>query len=307
VSREQFIQKRFARSSLAVIAQANAIIGEYAAQGFKLTLRQLYYQFVARDLIPNTERSYKRLGNIISEARLAGHVDWDAIEDRTRELTANPHWQDPEAIIAAAASSYRIDKWQDQDFRVEVWIEKEALVGVVERICRSLDVDFFACRGYVSQSEQWAAGKRFAEYAAGGQEVVVLHLGDHDPSGIDMTRDNDVRLALFAREDVTVRRLALNYDQVETYGPPPNPAKVSDSRYEGYLLNYGAESWELDALNPNVLQDLIREAVLEYRDEDAWQRLREREAEERRRLREVEDRWGEVVEFLGDHGGNGSG
>ena len=136
---------------------------------------------MARDLIANTQRSYKRLGNIISEARLAGLVDWDAIEDRTRTWRPTRNWRDPASIIAAAADSFRLDKWADQDYRVEVWIEKEALIGVVERICRRLDVDFFACRGYVSQSEQWAAGKRFAAYRDRGQDVVMLHLGDHEP------------------------------------------------------------------------------------------------------------------------------
>ena len=295
---EAFIEKKFAHSSLAIIEQANAIIADYAAQGFRLTLRQLYYQFVARDLIANTQRSYKRLGNIISEARLAGLVDWDAIEDRTRNLATNPHWRDPASIIAAAADSFRIDKWADQDNRVEVWIEKEALIGVVERICRRLDVDFFACRGYVSQSEQWAAGKRFAEYRERGQEVVVLHLGDHDPSGIDMTRDNDARLGMFAREDVIVRRLALNYDQIESFQPPPNPAKLSDSRYERYFTRYGSESWELDALDPNVIQELIGAAVIEYRDEDAWRVMTERERDEREQLADVTRRWGDVLAYL---------
>ena len=295
---EAFIDKKFANSSLRIIEQANAIIAEYAGQGFRLTLRQLYYQFVARDVIANTQRSYKRLGNIISEARLAGLVDWDAIEDRTRNLETNPHWHNPASIIAAAADSFRLDKWATQDYRVEVWIEKEALIGVVERICRRLDVDFFACRGYVSQSEQWAAGKRFAEYRERGQDVVVLHLGDHDPSGIDMTRDNDTRLAMFAREDVTVRRLALNFDQIETYGPPPNPAKLSDSRYERYFTRYGDESWELDALDPNVIQELIGAAVTEYRDEDAWRVMTERERGERAQLADVTRRWGDVLAYL---------
>ena len=297
---EAFIDKKFAASSVAIIEQANRIISEYAAQGFKLTLRQLYYQFVARDLIDNTQRSYKRLGNIISEARMAGRVDWNAIEDRTRNLETNPHWDDPAAIIRAAARSFRIDKWENQSCRVEVWIEKEALIGVVERICRRLDVDFFACRGYVSQSEQWAAGKRFAEYRERGQDVVVLHLGDHDPSGLDMTRDNDVRLALFAREDVTVRRLALNFDQIEDFGPPPNPAKLTDSRYETYFARYGSESWELDALDPRVIQELIGAAVTEYRDEDAWRAMTDRENDEREQLSVVTQRWADVVAYLDD-------
>lgn len=297
---EQFIDKRFSTASLGIIRQANEIIADYAAQGFRLTLRQLYYQFVARDLVANTQRSYKRLGNIISDARLAGLVDWDAIEDRTRSLEHNPHWHDPAAIVAAAARSFRIDKWADQPCRVEVWIEKEALVGVIERICRDLDVAWFACRGYVSQSEQHAAGRRFASYIDAGQDVVLLHLGDHDPSGLDMTRDNDQRLALFARtREITVRRLALNRDQIDTYGPPPNPAKLTDSRYQQYYHEHGDQSWELDALDPGVIQVLIDDAVSEYLDEDAWAVASDREDDDRARLREVQTRWPEIVEFLG--------
>jgi len=98
--------KNFRRRTLAMIQVANDIIEEYAAMGFSLTLRQLYYQFVARGLIPNSERSYKNLGVIINDGRLAGLIDWDAIEDRTRNLQGNPHWNDPASIVRSAASSF---------------------------------------------------------------------------------------------------------------------------------------------------------------------------------------------------------
>ena len=304
--REKFIDKKFKDSTLDVIAHANKIILEYAAQGFVLTLRQLYYQFVARDLLRNTQRNYKRLMSIVSNGRLAGMIDWNAIEDRTRELGSVSHWSNPEQIIQSAAEGFRIDKWETQPYRVECWIEKEALVGVVERICTELDIAWFACRGYVSQSEQYDAGKRFARYnraAKYGQEVIVLHLGDHDPSGIDMTRDNDERLQMFSRDRftqdaaVTIRRLALNEDQVEQYDPPPDPAKFTDSRYEGYVERFGTESWELDALEPQVLQDLVRDATLEYRDEDLWDAAVEREDKDRAHLGWVANNWDRVTAF----------
>ena len=299
--KEKFVDKTFKDASLAIIESANDIITEYRAQGFSLTLRQLYYQFVARDLIANTQRSYKRLGAILSDARLAGLVDWSAIEDRTRNRAENPHWTSPESIIASAAWSYRRDKWADQPYRLECWIEKEALIGVIEQVCSELDIAWFACRGYVSQSEQWAAGKRFARYHRAGQNVVLLHLGDHDPSGIDMTRDNDERLSMFSRYGVeNVERLALNFDQIEEYDPPPNPAKVTDSRYESYSAQYGTESWELDALDPTVLQALVRDAVLGYRDPDKWDAMVAREAGERKALQVVSDRWTKVEAFIED-------
>ena len=267
--KERFIDKNFRAATLAIIITANKIIEEYRDQGFILTLRQLYYQFVARDLIPNTERSYKRLGSIVNDGRLAGLIDWLAIEDRTRNINENTHWNSPAEIIEAARRGYAIDMWANQDTRVEVWIEKNALIGIIEGVCRELDVPYFACIGYVSQSEQWRAYKRHAE----NQRTIVIHLGDHDPSGIDMTRDNQERLDTFHgwTGGTEVKRIALNMDQVDEYGPPPNPAKVTDSRFEAYLADYGEESWELDALEPSVMVGLIRNTIDEYRDPDLWE------------------------------------
>lgn len=277
---EQFIDKNFHPRSMRLIDTANAIIAEYQAQGFELTLRQLYYQFVARALIENSLQSYKSLGSVINDGRLAGLIDWEAIEDRTRGLEALAHWTSPKSGVEALRSQYRIDMWENQLVRVEVWVEKEALVGVIEPTCHALDVPYLACRGYVSQSEAWRAYRRIRAYAENGQETIVLHFGDHDPSGIDMTRDNRDRLGLFlgatfecdtdVADAVTVHRLALNADQIAKYKPPHNPAKQTDSRFAEYAKHFGLKSWELDALDPKVLATLIRKKVEKYRDADLW-------------------------------------
>ena len=287
--RIMYKDKRFTPSSQVVITQANRIIVEYQEQGFILTLRQLYYQFVARDLLANTLRNYKRLGNIINDARMAGVVDWNSIEDRTRNLAQLAHWEGPAEIVSACASQFRVDRWANQERRPEVWIEKEALVGVIAGVCNELRVPYFACRGYVSQSEQWRAGCRHRDHIDAGQQPLVLHLGDHDPSGIDMTRDNRDRLSTFAEAGVEVQRLALNMDQVEEHSPPPNPAKVTDSRYDHYRALYGPDSWELDALEPRMLVALVTQAVLEVRDESLWQESGELEEQGRERLRDIAD------------------
>lgn len=284
---ELVVQKNFRDDSLEIIRQANSIIAQYQAQGFVLTLRQLYYQFVARDLLPNTMQSYKRLGSIINDGRLAGMIDWEMIEDRTRGIEVRSRFLSPRSGIEALRNQYHIDMWENQPRRVEVWIEKEALVGVIESICRQWDVPYLACRGYVSQSEQWRAYRRIESYySEANQKTIVLHFGDHDPSGIDMTRDNGSRLALFLNssmgiefdpeealeehEAYEVHRLALNWDQIEQYKPPPNPAKMTDSRFEGYAAKYGDQSWELDALEPKVITDLIRENIRSHIDPDLW-------------------------------------
>lgn len=266
----KYVEKRFSEESKKVIDHANTIITEYAAQGFDLTLRQLYYQFVARDLLKNSQENYKRLGSIVNDARLAGQIDWEKIEDRTRAVEALPTWGSPSDILDACASQFKIDKWARQPWYVEVWIEKEALAGVFERVCHELRVPYLSCRGYTSQSEMWRAGRRLrAAQKQRNKEVLILHFGDHDPSGIDMSRDIQNRLEMFMG-GTEFKRLALNMDQVEEYQPPPNPAKVTDSRANAYIAEYGTESWELDALEPAVLADLVRSEVTKVLDKEAW-------------------------------------
>ncbi len=289
--------KKISADRLAVIAQANQILDEYAAQGFDLTLRQLYYQFVARDIIPNSQKSYKRLGDIIDDGRMCGLVDWNRIEDRTRNLQKLSAWSSPAGMIESAFNSYHRNRWANQPNRVEVWCEKEALIGIFARVCDEWDVPYFACRGYVSQSEMWRASMRLREYAQEGQRPVILHFGDHDPSGIDMTRDIGARLKTF-RMPMKIERLALNMDQVDAYKPPPNPAKTTDARFDGYVVKYGHKSWELDALQPSVLTALVEKAIHQYRDPDKWRETVEREIEERALLKATKSAWPDVEGFL---------
>ena len=329
--------------AVSIIREANSICRDYAQQGYDLTLRQLYYQFVARDIIPNSQKSYKRLGDIINRARLAGLLDWYFITDRTRNLAKLSHWSSPGDIINSAARSFALDKWADQPTRVEVWVEKEALAGIVGQAAERYDCPWFSCRGYVSQSELWGAGRRLSRYLLAGQRAVVIHLGDHDPSGIDMTRDITDRLRKFilqdwlndqmptvdedefitlgdiakhivhyldtgghgidpadnvGREALTIKRIALNMDQVEQYNPPPNPAKITDSRAEGYIAEYGEESWELDALDPATLEGLITDSILEELVTDRYGVIVDSEDDQRQVLLSASQRWEDVRDFL---------
>lgn len=302
----QYIDRTFASGSLMIIETANEIIVDFLQQGYDLTLRQLYYQFIAQDLFPeswrdklpphskNIEKNYDKLGSIINDARLAGLVDWSAIADRTRATKQNSHWENPGQIIDACVDQFQVDKWGGQSVRPEVWIEKDALIGVISDICRKLDVTYFSCRGYNSQSNMWRAGQRMLDYIEDEeQEPMVLHLGDHDPSGIDMTRDIRDRLNLFVGSSgcVQVDRLALNMDQVDQYNPPPSPAKVSDSRAKDYIQQYGHDSWELDALDPNTISNLISDRVMKLRDETLWQEKVALEEQHKEQLKEMASGW----------------
>lgn len=135
-------------------------------------------------------------------------------------------------------------------------------------------------------------------YRQNGQVPLVLHLGDHDPSGKDMTRDITDRLAEFSGAEIEVQRLALNMPQVEQYNPPPNPAKITDSRAEGYIEEFGTESWELDALEPTVIAQLIRDAVFAVRNADQWEQAVAEEAKHRQQLGKVSEQWETIIEEL---------
>jgi len=307
MARIAYIDKNFKGESLDMIQQANAICAEYDAQGLTLTLRQLYYQFVARGLLANRQQNYKRLGSILNDARMAGKMDWDYLVDRTRNLSSLAHWDSPAEIIDAVANQYRTDLWQHQPTRVEVWIEKDAGIGVIEGVCERNDVPYFSCRGYTSVSEIWSASQRLGRYTY-NQDVVILHIGDHDPSGIDMSRDIEDRLRLFIHHDfgtsrgLEVRRIALNYDQVQQYNPPPNPAKQTDARFQRYVEDTGLyESWELDALDPVILQDLIQEQIDGVKDDDLWVEHQNAMFRERDTLQAVSSHWGEVVDHCSDN------
>lgn len=296
----QYKEINFRQDSLRLIDIINSVIEEYTAQGFDLTLRQVYYQLVARDYIPNNERSYKNTGNLINDARMAGLIDWLAIQDRTRNIRRNSHWSSPADIMGSVLYSYAIDRRKDQPNYIEVWVEKDALIGIVRQISSKLDVPCFSCRGYVSASEMWSAAQRFIRQDH-RERRVILHLGDHDPSGKDMTRDIAERLDIFGA-DVEVQRIALNWDQIDQYSPPPNPAKLTDSRAGAYIAEFGHESWELDALEPKVLTGLIREHVDALTDRTLLADAIRREDTDKEELELVKNNWHEAVELLQQEG-----
>jgi hypothetical protein len=315
----QYEAKEFSEEKLQMIASSNQVINKYIKQGFSLTLRQLFYVFVSNDMFPdswkyrnvggdkwvrdsngtkNASPNYKALGGIVSDARVAGLMDWDAIVDRSRSSYANQHWDRPSQVVESAWGSYAIDKWKNQPNYCECWVEKEALEQVLQRACQPLDVRFFACKGYASQSALWEAAQRLLVERDKGKEVHIIHLGDHDPSGIDMSRDIYDKLSLFTRGAVHIDRIALNMDQVEQYNPPPNPAKTTDSRYASYAEKFGEESWELDALPPPLLVELIKKAIDGYRDPKLWEEVLKEESKGKSTLGYICQYFPDVVKFL---------
>lgn len=280
MSRQAFRAKRFSEQSAARIDECNAIVEEYQEQGLRLTLRQLYYQLVSRNVIRNVEREYKNLSTLVSDARLAGLMDWDAIEDRVRQPRMVSEFDNLGQLVDAALSSYRLPRWKGQKHYVELWVEKDALAGVLAPLAREFHVTMMVNRGYSSQSAMYEAGNRFKDAEKPG---VLLYLGDHDPSGEDMVRDIADRLDMFGA-DVTVMKLALTMDQVRQFNPPPNPAKLTDPRASAYVAAHGDESWEVDALPPNILAQIIRAAFRRLVNKRAMDAVKQQEQDDKERL-----------------------
>lgn len=237
--------------------QINVIVEEYHEQGYKLTLRQLYYQLVSRDIIPNKVEEYAKLSTILVKGRMAGLVDWDAIEDRVRFPKIPYYASGVEGAISDITHQYRLDRMRDQNVYIEVWVEKDALSGVISRVTEKYHIRLMVNRGYSSATAMHDAAERIIE----SQKLAyILYLGDHDPSGMDMIRDIRSRLLGF-NAGVTVIPVALTDEQIEKYNPPPNPAKISDPRATKYIEKYGVSSWEVDALTPIVLNNLIAKEI----------------------------------------------
>lgn len=287
------------KSSLELIDKINAVIDEFAGDGYTLTLRQIYYQLVQSNVIPNTATSYDNLSVLIKKGRLMGLIDWDAIEDRNRAVSPwliQPHQL---SVLDGLEQQLAYDLWTPQGVYLEAWVEKDAQANVVERPCAEYRVPFMACRGYMSTSEIYSAGNRFKEAEEQGKRVAIIHLGDHDPSGWDMSRDNEDRVELIAGFNVEVKRIALNTNQVRELKLPPQPAKQLDKRFAEYQRQHGNESWELDALRPQYLANLLSEAIKEFvTDWELWERVLAEEAERRKPLALLHSRWDAVKEFL---------
>lgn len=288
MSKIEFRSTKFKRESLARIEQMQDIVTEYAEQDLKLTARQLYYQFVSRGLIANKVQSYRNITSLLTDARYAGLIDWDAIEDRGRQPDVPSDWSSIQSLVSSALRSYRLPRWADQPKYAELWVEKQALAGVLEPMANEFHVTLLVNKGYSSASAMFEAAQRFKENSNNGdKDSVLLYLGDHDPSGEDMVRDIEDRLREFGVTNLDVKKIALTMTQVEAFDPPPNPAKTTDSRYEAYAAKHGTESWEVDALPPDELQRIIRREFEAIVDTDLMGAVKAREEHGKEKLRKA--------------------
>lgn len=252
----------------------------------QITLRQLYYRLVSVGL-PNCDKSYKRIVAVLGDMRKEGLVPYEAFEDRDRAIIGqtesevkvlSDEIETAKRQIQFCLINYRLNKWSNQRFYVEVWIEKKALQGVLQELIWSERIGLFACKGYPSLSALSEASQRFIEAREQGHEPVIVYLGDYDPSGIDITRNIGASLLENFGVSVKVDRIALTEEQVISYNLPPAPVKDTDSRSASWT---GLGQVELDALEPSLLKSMTKEAVRGYFDKELYKDLQAKETEER--------------------------
>ncbi len=244
-----------------------------------MTVRQVYYQLVSRQVIKNSRGQYQAVSNALVAARKAGEIPWAWMEDRTRRPRRVSMWDSPADFAETVEHAYRRDVWASQPRYLEFWLEKDALSGIFEDVLDPYGVTLNVGRGYDGWDSIRNAAKRFGA----GTGADVLYFGDFDPSGEDMVRSLRERLAFFECFP-EVPKCALTPEDVDRYDLPPDFTKTTDTRRARFVARYGDVAVELDALPMEVLRERIEEEIEARMDLDSLEAVREEEKVERERM-----------------------
>jgi hypothetical protein len=294
-----------------LIKAVNEILATYDPKE-KITLRQLFYQLVIRKIIENELKNYKLLSAKLVKAREDGDVDDGRFEDEERPVIGGDadsedptgYYEDHEDSFRTCWERYSRPRWWGQDYYVEIFVEKRALVKQIAEVAEPYGVTTCATRGYSSYTfivnaidRIMRCCERWEGEPGSIRKPVILQFGDRDPSGVDMTRDQEERLQRYGLIerlcelgcdiDYCVERIALTAEQIEQYHLPPDPAKIKDKRTKKFIEEYGNAAVELDALDANVLKKLVKEAIESRIDARIWNGDIDREEKERQQIRKL--------------------
>jgi len=256
-----------------------------------LTVRQIYYRLVAAGIIQNTRSSYNSLDKILVKARIKGIIPFNKLEDRSRSfLAGDREFEAPEDFMSwriealkYSALEYEVPYWMFQPEHVEVWLEKDALSALFGQVCNKHHVILAPCRGYPSLTYLYETTKRLRNV---DKPITILYFGDLDPRGKDIQRyliDTLLGFGITAN----VQRIALTRQQVESYNLPPAPTKKSDTLARQWIETQGDAVWELDALEPNLLMQLVEDSILRHFDRTLFEKRNKLQEQNREKINEI--------------------
>ena len=271
--------------SLDLIEAMHAI----AAAAQPITGRGIAYKLFTKDLILSMEKTVtNRVYRLLKEARERGMIPWEWVVDESREEEGASSWDDPEAYTRAVIKSYRRDYWNQQPARIRVWSEKGTVRGILAPVLDEYGVKFRVLHGFTS-----ATTVNDIASDDDGRPLIVLYVGDWDPSGLCMSeQDLPGRLSRYGGDHVVLKRIALTKNQLRGLPSFPASDKKKDPRYKWFVKNFGNRCWELDALDPNELRDRVEQEILKHIEPTAWARCKVVERAEQESLRTVMARWG---------------
>lgn len=254
-----------------------------------MTCRQVFYQLVSRGAIAKTEAEYQRtVIRLLVEMRRSEEVPWGWISDQTRWIRRPKMHNSLSELLNETATLYRRNLWRDQNCHVEIWLEKDALAGVLVDATFEFGVPLMVSRGYASLSYLQATAEFLASEHC-DKPCYLYHFGDHDPSGLGIGEHIEKQLREFAPEvEIHFEKAAVTPEQIEEWQLPTRPTKRTDTRARGFE----GDSVDVDAIPPNKLRALCRGCIAQHIDPDAWDRSRLIEAEERSSIESLVEQWG---------------
>jgi hypothetical protein len=288
---EHFFETRFKKGRGMAQRSLDLIEAMYAkAEAAQpITGRGIGYKLFASGLIPSMARAeMQRVYRLLKEARERGIIPWEWIVDETRSLERTSTWADPAEYARCVAQSYRRNFWDQQPLRSEVWSEKGTVRGVLGPVLDQYAVGFRVMHGFSGATTVYDASRD-----DDGRELIVLYVGDYDPSGMFMSEaDLPKRLANYGGDHITVRQIALTREHVSELPSFPASDKRKDPRYRWFRASYGTRCWELDAMDPGELRDCVEMAIAELIEPTAWHRCEVVNQAEQESLKTILEKWG---------------
>lgn len=275
VNRSRPINKRRSRGEM---RRLRTIILQVIARYGSMTVRQVYYQLVSLGAVEKTEAEYKTVVRLLTEMRIEGSLPFDSIADNTRWMRKPRSFSSLEQALRITAETYKRATWDNQSDYLEIWLEKDALAGIVYEITEPWDIPLMVTRGYPSVSYLYGAAQAIESC---GKPTHLYYLGDHDPSGVDISRNVEARLREFAPNgEMYFTRLAVTKAQIVEFDLPTRPTKKTDSRAK----TFSGQSVEVDAIPPPELRSLVQSAIERHVNRRALRILQLAEQSEREAL-----------------------